>query len=142
MFHIAWRVTTTSVSDLDLAATCWHEALRLLAHENTLSQIMILNVHRKGLSLEKKAGMDNKRERLLYVNTALEMYHLCYKHVTRQYDAHELPSSRLSIFSSAYVDWLQHFACLSEYVGNLKEAKAFLKTAHIYVAGFASANSR
>ncbi len=137
MFHIAWRVAATSLADLNLATTCWREALRLLASENTSSQMLILKVHHKGLALEKKGTAEC--ERLLYINAALEIYHFYRKHISSQYD---VCTSTLSMFSAMYVDWLQHFASLSECVGSLKEAKAFLKTAYGYVAAFASANSR
>ncbi len=140
MFRIAWQVAVTSVADLNLAFTCWREALRLLASEKTFTEMLMLKVHRRGLELEKK-GM-NECEKSQYINTALEIYCFCHKHVTCQYDVHKLQPSTLSMFSSMYVDWLQHFSSLSEYVGNLKEAKAFLKIAHGYVAAFVSTNSR
>ncbi len=140
MFHIAWRVGVASVADLSIAFVCWREALRLLASEKTFTKMLMLKVHRKGLELEKK-GKDES-ERSQYNTTALEIYRFCHTHVTYQYDVHKSQPSTLLVFSSAYVDWLQHFSSLSEYVGNLKEAKAFLKTAHGYVAAFVSINPR
>ncbi len=137
MFHIAWRVAATSVADLNLATACWCGALHLLANEKASSQVLIQKVHHKGLALEKKGTAE--RERSLYINAALEMYRCCHTRISGQYDP---SASTLSIFSVMYIDWLQHFASLSEYVGSLKEAKSFLKTAYGYVAAFASASPR